>query len=148
MNKNRSVITIGLASLITFFTMLLLTSFSTLIVSSARNDLELSKKTAQSVEVYYQADYLAEHKLSELANSRTLFFESEMSEQNTDQPLSYGLSKMIDDHGFSVTDITNDGVVVVYDISINDDKILAVEIFVPSDITKPLVRHSWQAIIK
>ncbi len=67
-NDKRFSINPGILSLITFFTVLLLTVFAVLVVSSARSDMNLTQKAADSVTQHYAADNLAEEKLAQLYN--------------------------------------------------------------------------------
>ncbi len=142
MEKKRSVVTIGLASLITFFTMLLLTSFSTLIVSSARSDLNLSNKTAVSISNYYDADYLAEKTLQEISELRAEYLEDETNEEFN----SESFEAFYRQNGYAVSSNQDNpqAVVVEFETEIDNKKIILATIEVPHDISKPLVRLSWQ----
>ncbi len=140
MEKKRSVVTIGLASLITFFTMLLLTSFSTLIVSSARSDLNLSNKTAVSISNYYDADYLAEKTVQDISELRAGYLQAETFDEF--DPKSF--ETFYKQNGYTVSNSQDDAIVVEFKIEIDNKKIINAAIEVPFDISKPLVRLSWQ----
>ncbi len=140
MEKKRSVVTIGLASLITFFTMLLLTSFSTLIVSSARSDLNLSNKSAAAISNYYSADYLAEKTLQDISELRDEY----LQDQPTDEFDSKSFEAFYKQNGYTVSNSQDDAFVVEFETEIDTKKVISAAIEVPFDISKPLVRLSWQ----
>ena len=59
MDKKRGSFSFGILSVITALLVLILASFAMLSLVTARNDLALSEKAAQSVTDYYKADRLA-----------------------------------------------------------------------------------------
>lgn len=54
------VVNVGIISLMTLFTILLLTAFSVLSLVSAKSDLRLNQVAAESVQAYYASDSQAE----------------------------------------------------------------------------------------
>lgn len=61
--KYRFTMNVGSASLVLIFTILCLMLFATLTLISAKNELNLTKKYAQSVTLYYAADSRAQEKM-------------------------------------------------------------------------------------
>jgi hypothetical protein len=68
MKRGRPAISIGIVSLITVFTILLLAVFSVLSLSGSRSDSVLSDRAARAVSDYYLAEAQAEQKLLELSS--------------------------------------------------------------------------------
>ena len=75
--NDRPLISIGTVSLVLIFTMLCLVTFSVLSLSSAEADMRLSRKSADRVSAYYDA----ENRMSDV-----LFRISGCMEQSTDSP--------------------------------------------------------------
>ncbi len=129
----QSAISIGVISLITFFTVLLLTSFSILILSGANSDANLATRTADSVTEYYAADSRAEVRLQEL---HRLYLDTPQAE----------LVTVLTEAGFSPEESPDyDGLLVHYEESINEQKILSVTIGLSNDGEPDLQRLRWQA---
>ncbi len=130
---NKTSQTVGITSLITFFTILILASFSLLIVSTATNDAQLSQNTSKSVSEYYIADSLAEEKLALLDSIYKTYKNQEDFIEN------------LNENGFYLTQDTQGyDIVIEYSIQINPAKILQVEIGFINDSFEKL---SWQTII-
>ncbi len=106
-------ISIGIVSLITILGVLLLTTFSVLIVSSARTDINLSEKTVAALEEYYIAENEAELKMLEISN----IIENYKSNLQTE----------LENNGYFVFQDNRD-LIVSYYVKINDKKDLFVEI--------------------
>ncbi len=132
MQERKNVVATGVISLITFFTVLLLTSLSFLILSTARTDSELAVKTAEAVTQHYTADREAEVTLFEL---HSWYRESG------------GLTaEQLKDKGFTLlTDEEFDGVVVEYTVPINDKKDLYIKVGFPTG-KDSVERLSWKAV--
>ncbi len=136
MNSSKhSSTSLGVTSLITFFTILVLVSFSLLVTSTARNDAQLSDRASASVTEYYAADVIAEEKLMQL---HTLL----ISTQSED------LASVLSENSFNVVqDDDYNGMVIEYTISINDKKDLKVKIGFNVNQPEIIERLSWQTII-
>jgi hypothetical protein len=105
MKRGRPAISIGIVSLITVFTILLLAVFSVLSLSGSRSDSVLSDRAARAVSDYYLAEAQAEQKLLEL---------SSIASNDTGTPLRERLEAA----GFEISvDTPYPGTVVVYDFS-------------------------------
>ncbi len=131
--NKRFTINPGILSLITFFTVLLLTVFSVLILSSATSDLRLSQMAADSVSSQYAADLIAEEKFSELAS---IYNESSESE----------LVSSLNQASFTVLgDADFEGTVVEYFVPITDKK----QIHVIIGITESgeFEKLSWKTVV-
>ncbi len=136
MKTNRhSSTSLGITSLITFFTVLVLVSFSLLVTTTARNDTELSNRAADSVTQYYAADLLAEEKLAELHN---------LILSNSAEDIEEVLAM----NEFNVVEVNEiDEIIVEYTVPVNDIKVLQVKIGVNLNQPDILTRYSWQTII-
>ncbi len=125
MAKKQSVISTGIVSLITFFTILILTSFTVLITASALNDRQLSDKTAESIKAYYEADAQAQEMLMELHTA-----------------YKNGLDIVTQSDTFRYRpDITGNGTVIEYEVPIDDNKILEVQAGFNPDGTYTLITY-------
>ncbi len=130
--RSQSAISIGVISLITFFTVLLLTAFSILILSGANTDSNLANRTADSVTQYYRADSRAEERLQEL---HTIYLQTPQQDLQT----------VLTQAGFTPEESEEyNGLLVHYEESINDQKILSVTIGLPSNEQLSLQRIEWQ----
>ncbi len=133
MNNKRFTINPGILSLITFFTVLLLTVFSVLILSSATSDLRLSQMAADSVSTQYQADLVAEEKYAELIN----IYENSSEEE---------LEQMLNDASFTVlNDASFDGITVEYFVPITDKKQIHIKIGITDE--GQFEKLTWQTIV-
>ncbi len=133
--SGKSVVSIGIVSLITFFTVLLLVTFSVLIIVGARSDAQLSKQAAAAVTNYYIADGKAEQRLEMIHNTY-------LEEQATGD-----LTPALKAIGVNVVETTAEGVVVDYTISIDTNRELYCKIFIPADAPENMVRQNWQTTI-
>lgn len=116
MKRGRPAISIGIVSLITVFTILLLAVFSVLSLSGSRSDSVLSDRAARAVSDYYLAEAQAEQKLLEL---------SSIASNDTETPLRERLEAA----GFEISvDTSYPGTVVVYDTPIDDRRVLRIEV--------------------
>jgi hypothetical protein len=116
MKRGRPAISIGIVSLITVFTILLLAVFSVLSLSGSRSDSVLSDRAARAVSDYYLAEAQAEQKLLEL---------SSIASNDTGTPLRERLEAA----GFEISvDTPYPGTVVVYDTPIDDRRVLRIEV--------------------
>ncbi len=136
MKTNRhSSTSLGITSLITFFTVLVLVSFSLLVTTTARNDAELSTRAANSVTEYYEADAIAEQKLAELHNLLI----------NTP---AESIEQILNQSFFNILQMDESGdMIIEYEVPVNDIKILKVKIGVNLNELDTLHRVSWQTII-
>ncbi len=161
--RSRPVIATGIVSLITFFTILILTVFSFLILSGARSDSALSERTAQSVSAYYSADVAAEAKLEELyniASASPTNIEAELEaagftivKPQTDEAAGNEAveNEAVENEEVMVADVAttptvSDRIVVSYTVPINDLKELYVEIGVLRTAPYSIERLSWQTV--
>ncbi len=131
--KKASGVSIGMISLITFFTVLLLASFSILIVSSAQTDERLTQMTADAITAQYSADALAEQKLMELYKIC----------ESTDFD---NLNAKLASSNFTVLSQENENIIVEYSIPIDDNKYFYVKISIPKDTDDGLKRLNWQLV--
>lgn len=67
--KNASPIGVGVVTILTVLLVLGLTIFSTLTLSTARGDLALSQRNADTVQAYYKADAQATKRYADFAES-------------------------------------------------------------------------------
>ncbi len=134
-SKKHTSTSLGITSLITFFTILILVSFSLLVTTTARNDSQLSIRAADSVTEYYAADYLAEEKLMQLHNLVL-------------QTPNENLIKVLEDNGYTVSQPSSSNEILVeYSVVVNDKKDLLVEIMIDLNHVGSLNRVSWQTVI-
>ncbi len=169
-----SVVSIGVVSLITVFAVLLLASFSLLILSSSRQDKELSLRTAQTVTDYYIADATAEETIAKVDAIRLNILASEevlasqMGQQQNEQPQegeepentsdtprisedylkTLFAEKLINEDYQVMTGEQYDsysGVVVSFYVPIDDNKDLYVEVLLPLDANQNVHRITWQS---
>ena len=116
MMRRGPVVSIGIVSLITVFTILLLAVFSVLSLSGSRSDNVLSERAARSVSDYYAAEAQAEQRLQEL---------SILVADDTETPLRERLEAA----GFEIAvDTSYPGTVVVYDTPVDDRRVLRAEV--------------------
>ncbi|HHT24371.1 MAG TPA: hypothetical protein GXZ76_02475 [Clostridiaceae bacterium] len=116
MKRGRPVVSLGIVSLITVFTILLLAVFSVLSLSGSRSDSVLSDRAAHAVSDYYAAEAQAEQRLQEL---------SAIAASDAEAPLSERLEAA----GFEIAvDTSYPGTVVVYDTTIDDRRVLRAEV--------------------
>ncbi len=130
---NKPVIATGIVSLIMFFTVLVLTSFSFLILSGANSDSLLSERTAESVSDYYSADSTAENMLAAL---HTLYKESPPEERD----------QIISNAGYTVLSENYEGTVYSYIVPITDKKELQIKIGISDSAPYPIERLAWQTV--
>ncbi len=133
MNKlqGRSPISIGIVSLITVFSVVMLTSFAVLIITGARTDTHLAGLAADSVSDFYVADGIAEEKRAEIY---------EIWQGTTPEDLPAALTSL----GHEVAQ-TEEGVTVAYSVVINDAKTLNVSLELPMDTSESMSKLSWKA---
>ncbi len=137
-NNSRTAISTGMVSLITFFTILLLASFSVLIITSTRSEGELANQAADTVKTYYQADSYAEEKVMEVD---TAFIAAEYDFEETE--------RMLNESGFSYTitfDALQNLLYVEYKIEVDDNRELAVMLVLNE--TGEIKREQWQLMPK
>lgn len=116
MKRGRPVVSIGIVSLITVFTILLFAVFSVLSLSGSRSDSVLSDRAACAVSDYYAAEARAEQRLSEL---------SAIAASDTETPLW----ERLEEAGFGISvDTSYPGTVVVFDTPIDDLRVLRAEV--------------------
>lgn len=116
MMRRGPVVSIGIVSLITVFTILLLAVFSVLSLSGSRSDNVLSERAARAVSDYYAAEAQAEQRLQEL---------SILVADDTETPLRERLEAA----GFEIAvDTSYPGTVVVYDTPVDDRRVLRAEV--------------------
>ncbi len=136
--KQSSVISTGVTSLITVFAVLLLASFSLLILSNSRSDSELSARTATAVTDYYVADSAAEQIIADLDLVRRSITEPDIEQ----------LSDAINKLGYTISsyeDYANyDGLVVSFTINIDENKNLNVDVGLPLNLNEKIERLKWQ----
>ncbi len=131
--KSKPVISTGIVSLISFFSILLLATLTVLMLSSARADSTLSDKAAVAVTEYYLADSMAEQTLADIQVLRL---------QGGD------LASALTQNGFTLLESTSkDQLLLSYTIPINDQKQLYVEIGVPIDQNEAIQRLRWQTVV-
>ncbi len=137
-NNSKSAISTGMVSLITFFTILLLASFSVLIITSTQNESELAMRATNTVTTYYQADGYAEEKVMEVDS---LFKETEFDFINTEEALlQTGFPYIVSQ------DAEQGTMIVQYSIEVDDNRILEVELNLFS--TGEIERVRWQIMPK
>lgn len=116
MKRGRPVVSIGIVSLITVFTILLLAVFSVLSLSGSKSDSVLSDRAARAVADYYAAEAQAEQRLQEL---------SAIAADDAVTPLGERLEAA----GFEIAvDTSYPGTVVVYNTPIDDRRVLRAEV--------------------
>ncbi len=116
MKRGRPVVSIGIVSLITVFTILLLAVFSVLSLSGSRSDSVLSDRAARAVADYYAAEAQAEQRLQELSAIAA-------------DDLGTSLCERLQAAGFEIAaDTSYPGTVVVYDTPIDDRRVLHAEV--------------------
>ncbi len=137
--KQSSVISTGVVSLITVFAVLLLASFSLLILSNSRTDSRLSTQTSQAVTNYYIADATAEETIAHLDTLRQSSSDDFEQLGNTLEQNGYTL---VTTDGYS----SYNGIVVTFAITIDEHKTLNVDVGLPQDKGKSIERLRWQTI--
>ena len=116
MKRRRPVVSLGIVSLITVFTILLFAVFSVLSLSGGRSDSMLSDRAAHAVSDYYAAEAQAEQRLQEL---------SAIAASDAETPLRERLEAA----GFEIAvDTSYSGTVVIYDTTIDDRRVLHAEV--------------------
>ncbi len=131
--KRQAIISIGVVSLLTIFVILLITSFSLLILSGAKADYKLSERAANATSAFYKADALAEETLMSLYEIWLL---------NDESTLAAAFAK----ENFTVaTPESENGLIVSYEIEIDEDKIFLAQIFFPFDKQDNIQRLKWQS---
>ncbi len=131
--KRKSVISIGIVSLLTIFVILLLTSFSLLIFSGAQTDSKLSLRAKESTLSFYEADALAEQTLMQL--HEIYLSESEQT-----------LKSAFESEGFTVSGADENGVSVYFELPYGIDKVFIAEIFFPFNNEEDIKRLKWQSL--
>lgn len=112
MRGKRPVVSIGIVSLITVFSILILAVFSVLSLSGSQSDNVLSDTAARAVSNYYAAEAQAEQRLQEL--SIIVAVDAKIP-----------LSERLEAAGFEiVADTSYPGTVVVYNTPVDDRRIL------------------------
>jgi hypothetical protein len=116
MKGRRPVVSIGIVSLITVFSILILAVFTVLSLSGSRSDTALSDTAARAVSDYYAAEAEAEQKLKEL---------SVIAADDAQIPLV----KRLEAAGFEIENDNNyPGTVVVYNTSVDDRRELCTKV--------------------
>ncbi|NLM15362.1 MAG: hypothetical protein GX218_05830 [Clostridiaceae bacterium] len=116
MRRGRPVVSLGIVSLITVFTILLFAVFSVLSLSGSQSDSVLSDRAACAVSDYYAAEAQAEQRLQEL---------SAIAANDVETPLSERLEAA----GFEIVVNTSyPGTVVVYSTPVDDQRVLRAEV--------------------
>ncbi|WP_312645618.1 hypothetical protein [Hydrogenoanaerobacterium sp.] len=134
--KNNTGISVGSSSILVIFVVLCLTTFATLSLVSAKADYKLTQKTAQATAEYYAADAKAEEYLQKLHKAL----------QGTGADGWFAQLQLVD---IKLTyEVAGGSLVLRYDVPINDQKKLHVELGTELDIagkpTGPLQRLRWQ----
>lgn len=112
MKGSRPVVSIGIVSLITVFSILILAVFTVLSLSGSRSDTSLSDTAARAVSNYYAAEAEAERRLQEL---------SVLAAGDAEVPLG----KRLEAAGFEIEkDNAYPGTVVVYHTPVDDRRVL------------------------
>lgn len=93
--KNASPIGVGVVTILTVLLVLSLTIFSTLTLSTARADLALSQRNADTVQAYYKADAQAAKRYADFAESDERELEATIPMTDT-QSLYLHLSRQAD----------------------------------------------------
>lgn len=93
--KNASPIGVGVVTILTVLLVLSLTIFSTLTLSTARADLALSQRNADTVQAYYKADAQAAKRYADFAESDELELETTIPMTET-QSLYLHLARQAD----------------------------------------------------
>ncbi|NLL91157.1 MAG: hypothetical protein GX222_01910 [Ruminococcaceae bacterium] len=116
MKKRRPVVSIGIVSLITVFSILILAVFTVLSLSGSRSDTALSETAARAVSDYYAAEAEEEQKLKEL---------SAIAESDAEIPLE----KRLEAAGFEIEKDNNyPGTVVIYNTSVDGRRMLVTKV--------------------
>lgn len=116
MRRKRPVVSIGIVSLITVFSILILAVFSVLSLSGSRSDNELSVTAAHAVSNYYAAEAQAEQKLQEL---------SVIATDDTGIPLWDRLEAA----GFEIEkDTYYHGTIMVYNTPVDDRRMICTKV--------------------
>ncbi len=129
--KRKSVISIGIVSLLTIFVILLLTSFSLLIFSGASTDSRLSLRAQNATTNFYEADAKAEELLMQL---HTIYLSES---ENT-------LQSAFESEGFAAQKSDENGVEVFFELPCGEDKIFTAHIFFPYNKNEEIKRIKWQ----
>jgi len=112
MRRRRPVVSIGIVSLITVFSILILAVFTVLSLSGSRSDSVLSDTAARAVSDYYAAEAQAEQRLQEL--SATVAGDAKIP-----------LSERLEAAGFEIAaDASYPGMVVLYYTPVDNRRIL------------------------
>lgn len=131
-----AIVSTGVISLITVFAVLLLVSFSVLVLSSARADGKLTEKAALAVTEYYAADARAEQNLLQIGRVR---------EQTAGDRAAF--RKEMEAAGFTVREQAGyEGTVVCFQVPAGARRILYAEIGIPADEKDALARLCWQTL--
>ena len=117
----------GVTSIIAILVILVLVVFSTLSVTTSKADLTLSKKTADSITAFYEADSKAEELLANIASTIA-------GDTNWQETLSTG--------GYEVAPGPNGNTLVSYVVEIDVNRNLNIVISVLPD--KKLSKQLWQ----
>lgn len=125
-------IPIGTSSLLMVFIVLCLSIFGAISYIAAYNDYRLSQKTAENVKAYYNADNLAEEKLSEIMAA--------LSEEPTKEAFQNWLQR----NGITVEQ-EQGAIAASYDILINENMKIAVTVKILYD-EKDYSISSWKTV--
>ncbi len=156
----RSPISIGIISLITVFSVVMLTSFAVLIITGAQTDSRLADLAAESVTEYYIADAIAEenrqkvYEIWQSSDAQTLetsltaagfeIITDEPEEEATPQDAE--TEQPSDELEQATAEETEQSPLIVgYSVPINDIKNLVVQLELPTDKQDSMKKLSWKA---
>ncbi len=134
MEKKKVVISTGIISLLTIFSVLVITAFSLLIYSGAQTDYELSLKTVKATQDYYEAENNAELTLQTLHKTWKATSEKDVL-------------TAFENLGFEAQ-MQPDGVNVSYQVEAGLEKLLNVQVLFPNNKNEEIQRLQWQISIK
>jgi hypothetical protein len=132
--------TMGVTSIIAILVILVLIVFAALSITTAKADLRLSEKTAESTTAFYKADSAAEEKVAEVAGAVAggAGWEDRLGD-------GYEVSDASDDSGSGLGSGGTgfaDGKIVSYEVEIDANKALSVRLLVAADGS--ITRELWQ----
>lgn len=147
MNKNHGI-NIGGSSILMIFVLLCLVTFSVLSYVSANADYKLTKKAAQSVTRYYEADAQAETRLALI--DETLKKIADQTPKDTEPAAYY---QKVSDALFEMDGVSavvqDDQLTIQYQVEIDDHRALQVSLQPLFPIESPEKRYvltAWQVI--
>lgn len=122
--RKRKGLGVGSVSLVLIFSVLCLTIFALLTLSTARNDAALAERAAQSAQDYYAADTEGQHVCAQLLNAL----------QNGERPTSV-----------RGTQVTYDDAFAYFSVAAGDDRYIAAEVSYNGEILqwKEISGENW-----